>query len=205
MQIQSLGNSLLNGRFPSVDQYGNLLKGERAAKSRHFIAGGWRGGFEAWCGDWKERSLSHNFVKRNYQSTMLCDQCGAVNPHAKTPERLLPYVYSNFDEDAPWKQTLRNHAGYLQETPLHLQTPWLAIPGFDISRVRWDSAHTILLGIGKDIAASFLCDLVSRLVLQRMSFVCQTVQMQVVFNVSFKKGDKYISLTHALSRSQRFS
>lgn len=128
MQIQSLGNSLLNGRFPSVDQYGNLLKGERAAKSCHFIAGGWRGGFEAWCGDWKERSLSHNFVKRNYQSTMLCDQCGAVNPHAKTPERLLPYVYSNFDEDAPWKQTLRNHAGHLQETPLHLQTPLAGNP-----------------------------------------------------------------------------
>ena len=172
MQIHSLGKSLLNGRFPSVDQYGNLLKGERAAKSCHFIAGGWRGGVEAWCGDWKERSLSHCFVKRNYQSTMLCDQCGAVSPHAKTPERLLPYVYSNFDESAPWKQTLRNHEGYLQETPLHLQTPWLQIPGFDISRVRWDSAHTILLGTGKDMAASFLCDLVPCHVFkQRLSFV----------------------------------
>ncbi len=159
---------MLNGRFPSVDQYGNLFNGARAAKSGQFIAGGWRGGFEAWCGDWKERSLSHCFVKRNYQSTMLCDQCGAVSPHAKTPERLLQYVYSNFDVCAPWKQTLRTHAQYLQETPLHLQTPWLAIPGFDISRVRWDSAHTILLGTGKDIAASFLCDLVSCHVLQRM-------------------------------------
>jgi len=126
------------------------------------IAGGWRGGFEAWCGDWKERSLSHSFVRRNYQSTMLCDQCGAVNPHAKTPQRLLQYVYSDLTEGAAWKQTLRNHETYLRETPEHQLTPWLRVPGFDISRVRWDSAHTILLGTGKDIAGSFLLDIVAQ-------------------------------------------
>ena len=133
--------------------------GARGTKANQPIAGGWKGGFESWCGDWKERALSHSFVRRNYQSTMVCDQCSAVNPHARTSADLLHLVYSDFRVDAPWTRTIRNHTTYLAETPAQNQTPWLAVPGFDISRVRWDSAHTILLGTGKDIAGSFLCDM----------------------------------------------
>ena len=129
------------------------------AKANQLIAGGWRGSFESWCGDWKERSLSHSFVRRNYQSTQLCDQCGAINPHARTPQRLLHLVYSNFL--GPWRDTIRSHDDYMAETPVHLLTPWLSVPGFEISRIRWDIAHTVLLGTGKDLAGSFLCDLVS--------------------------------------------
>lgn len=158
---QNQGKTLLSGRFPKYDQYGYLLKGQRGLIADQLVAGGWRGAFESWTGDWKERSLSHCFQKRNYQSTLVCDQCGAVSPHARTPHRMLEYVYSNFQDDAPWKQTLRNHEDYLRETPDCMLTPWLSVPGFNISRIRWDVAHTILLGAGKDIAASFLCDLVS--------------------------------------------
>ena len=151
----------------SVDAFLNMInmatfwRVNVASLPTSWFAGGWRGAFESWTGDWKERSLSHCFQKRNYQSTLVCDQCGAVSPHARTPHRMLEYVYSNFQDDAPWKQTLRNHEDYLRETPDCMLTPWLSVPGFNISRIRWDVAHTILLGAGKDIAASFLCDLVS--------------------------------------------
>lgn len=152
---------MLDGRFPATDQYGHSLHGWRADRAGEYVAGGWRGGFESWCGDWKERSLSHNFQRRNYQSTMVCDQCSAVNPHARTAQHLLRLAYSNFSKDAPWRETIRSHQTYVRETPANLQTPWLAVPGFDISRVRWDTAHTILLGTGKDMAGSFLLDLAS--------------------------------------------
>lgn len=156
-----LGKSLLEGKFPSVDQFGHLLRGARAAKAGELICGGWRAGFESWTGDWKERSLSHSFIKRNYQSTRVCDQCSAIAPHARTAANLLHLVYSNFGAHAPWRQTIRSHQQYLQETPVAEQTPWLAVPGFTIERVRWDTAHTVLLGTGKDISASFLWDLVA--------------------------------------------
>ena len=142
-----------------MDQYGALLKGKRGLKANTQIAGGWKGGFESWTGDWKERSLSHMFIRRNYQSTLMCDQCRAVQAFKKTPDELLPLLYSDFGLNAAWTSTLRNHQDYLNETPMLHRTPWLAVPGFDINRVRWDSAHTILLGTGKDIAGSFLCDI----------------------------------------------
>ena len=148
------------------------LGAARAAKAGRPIAGGWRGGFESWCGDWKERSLSHSFVRRNYQSTMMCDQCGAVNPHARTRQDLLQYVYSNFL--GPWRETQRDHEAYLRETPVVYQTPWLSVPGFNISRVRWDTAHTVLLGCGKDLAASFLLDLAPRNLYMMISLIFTT-------------------------------
>ena len=156
------GKTLLSGKFPSTDHLGLALSSEREAKAGQPVAGGWRGAFESWCGDWKERSLSHCFKRRNYQSTFLCDQCGAINPHAKTPAHLLQYVYSDFQ--GRWRETLRNHASYLRETPICNYTPWLDVPGFDISRVCWDLAHTVLLGCGKDLVGSFLLDLVTWLV-----------------------------------------
>ncbi len=151
----------MSGVFPSLDQYGNQLRGDRGLKAHSPICGGWRAGFESWCGDWKERSLSHQFIKRNYQSTFLCDQCQAVQPFKRTPDDLIPLIYSDFRLTAPWTGTLRNHQTYMNQTPVGQQSPWVNVPGFSISRVRWDSAHTILLGTGKDIAASFLCDLVA--------------------------------------------
>lgn len=102
------------------------------------------------------------FIRRNYQSTLMCDQCRAVQAFKKNPEEMLPLLYSDFGlSTAGWTYTLRNHLGYLNETPVLQRTPWLAVPGFDINRVRWDSAHTILLGTGKDLAGSFLCDIVA--------------------------------------------
>ena len=154
------GKSLLEGIFPSHDQFGNDLTGDRAWKAGTHICGGWRAGFESWCGDWKERALSHHFVKRNYQSTQVCDQCDAIKPFAATPRELLPYVYTDFRLDAPWTTTIRDHQTYMHQTPAGNVTPWVEVPGFTITRVKWDSAHTILLGAGKDLAASFLYDLV---------------------------------------------
>lgn len=155
------GKNLLAGVFPTRDHLGhmfrvNTIRSERAGQP---LAGNWKAGFEAWCGDWKERSLSHMFIRRNFQSTYLCDQCDAIAPHKRTPDNLLPYIYTNFAEDAPWTQTLRTHEQYLASTPSANLSPWLELPGFHISCVRWDVAHTVLLGTGKDIVGSFLCDL----------------------------------------------
>ena len=152
---------MLDGKFPSHDQFGNLLTGSRALKAGKYIAQGWRGAFESWAGDWKERTLSHQFIQRNYQSTRVCDQCSAVKPFAATPPELLNLIYTDFRLDAPWTTTIRTHNDYLRETLAANRSPWVDVPGFTIGRVKWDSAHTILLGAGKDLAASFLYDLVS--------------------------------------------
>lgn len=158
MSLEISGKNILAGKFPSTDQFGNNLLGKRALKANQDICGGWHAGFDSWTGDWKERSLSHVFVGRNYQSMRVCDQCGAIKPFSRTPNNLLPLVFTDFSEHAPWKATIRSHEQYLQETPQHQQTPWLHIPGFIITRVKWDSAHTINLGAGKDLAASMLFD-----------------------------------------------
>ncbi len=151
---------MLEGKFPTHYQFGNLLSGERGAKAGSLICGGWRGAFESWTGDWKERVLSHQFIGRNYMSMHVCDACDAVKPFSKTPQNLMHLIYTNFDLDAPWTRTLKDHATYLRETPNEQITPWVQVAGFDITRVKFDIGHVILLGAGKDVAASFLFDLV---------------------------------------------
>ena len=154
------GKSLLSGKFPSEDQFGLPLLGSRAGKADTWIANGWRAAFESWTGDWKERSLSHQFVRRNYQSMRMCDQCDCIKPFAATPQNLLHLIYTNFSMSAPWTSTIRSHEQYLASTEAENLTPWLEVPGFKISRVKWDSAHVILLGTGKDLSASVMWDLV---------------------------------------------
>ena len=151
---------MLSGVFPRVDQFGNELFGQRALKAGELICGGWRGAFSSRARDWKERSLSHNFIKRNYQSTYCCGQCNAIKPFAATPQNLLPYVYTDFRMDAPWTRTIRSHETYLAETANDHISPWVEVDGFTINRMKFDSAHVILLGTGKDIAASVCFDLV---------------------------------------------
>ena len=128
-----LGKTLLDGRFPSVDQFGNKLLGARAKRAGELVCNGWRAGFEAWCGDWKERSLSHNFVARNYRSKQICDQCDAIQPFARTPQNVMHLLYTNFADDAPWKETIRSHQNYLDATPPSLITPYVEVPGFSIT------------------------------------------------------------------------
>ena len=152
----------MEGIFPERDQYGNLLTGKRALRANQPVAGGWRAGFDSWCGDWKERSLSHCFVGRNYQSTQVCDQCNAVKPFSRTPPDMLPLLFTDFRADAPWVATIRTHESYLRTTPRDQISPWVGVPGFFLSRVRWDTAHTILLGTGKDLCASVLFDFVAQ-------------------------------------------
>ena len=96
--------ALLDGVKPMLDQYGCSLK-----KGGGVIAGDWRAGFDAWSGDWKERTLSHHFEKRNYGSTLCCDACLAVNPFTKTPAAWLPFLYTDFRLNAPWTNTIVTH------------------------------------------------------------------------------------------------
>ena len=153
------GKTLLSGVFPNTDQFGNRMLGLRGQRAGNLVCGGWRAAFESWCGDWKERALSHQFIKRNYQSMRVCDQCDAIKPFQNTRAELLELIFTDFRLDAPWTRTLRSHQAYLDSTPPEQVTPWVEVPGFLITRVRWDSAHTILLGTGKDVAASFLFDM----------------------------------------------
>ena len=141
-----------------MNQFGSALSGDRAEKAGNPIANGWRGGFDAWTGDWKERALSHHFIKRNYMSMRCCDQCNAVKPLKRTPQNLHYLMFTDFRPNAPWTQTLRDHGTYLAETPLAQRSPWLGVPGFDINRVKFEVAHTILLGIAKDVVGSILLD-----------------------------------------------
>ena len=63
------GQTLLSGVFPSTDQYGNGLSGERAARAGKHVAGGWKACFESWVGDWKERSLLTRGPRRIFCNT----------------------------------------------------------------------------------------------------------------------------------------
>ena len=112
----------MDGIFPSIDQFGNPMLGKRALKAGQSICGGWRGAFDSWTGDWKERALSHCFIRRNYQSTQVCDQCLAVKPFARTPQNLLRLVFTDFSETAPWRSTLQSHDEYVQNTPVDQRT-----------------------------------------------------------------------------------
>ena len=159
-----------------------------ASRAGSPVAGGWKAAFESWAGDWKERSLSHQFAKRNYGSTLLSDQCRAIQPHKRTPENLLELVYANFNLDAPWTTTTRDHNTYLDQTPPAQQSPWVRVPGFDIRRVRWDSSHTILLGCGKDIAASFLLDVATRLLPWQAIFGKSLFQILGVLEKQMENG-----------------
>ena len=94
----------------------------------------------------------------------MCDQCDCIKPFAATPPELLHLIYTNFSMTAPWTRTIRTHEMYLASTNVADHTPWLDVPGFKITRVRWDSAHVILLGTAKDLAASVMLDLVSSLI-----------------------------------------
>ena len=70
-------------------------------------------------------------------------------------------------------------------------TPWVEVPGFSIKRVRWDSAHTILLGTGKDVAASFLFDMdlwFRHWHILGFLLFAKTVTVVVVFNKDQKKN-----------------
>ena len=151
--------TLLTGKFPHHDHLGQpFLDARRARKAGALIADGWRLAFDAWIGDWKERTLSHNFVGKNYLSQCVCDACGAIQIFQKTPERVRHLTYCNFSADAPWQFTRVTHEVYLQKTRASELTPWMAIPGFRKERVQWEPMHVILLGTGKDVAASVLCD-----------------------------------------------
>ena len=98
MSLEISGKNILAGKFPPTDQYGHDLLGKRALKANQDICGGWHAGFDSWTGDWKERSLSHVFVGRNYQSMQVCDQCGAIKPFSRTPNHLLRMVFTDFNE-----------------------------------------------------------------------------------------------------------
>ena len=156
--------SLLSGTFPDRDHLEQpFVDARRARKAGAPIANGWKIGFDAWIGDWKERTLSHNFVGKNYQSRSVCDACEAVQIFPRTPESLYHLTYCNFREDAPWQSTRVTHDEYMRNTHSSNVTPWAAIPGFRKERIQWEPMHVILLGTGKDVAGSILCDVASSL------------------------------------------
>ena len=156
--------SLLSGKFPDRDHLEQpFVDARRARKAGTPIANGWRMGFDAWIGDWKERTLSHNFVARNYQSRSVCDACDAIQIFPRTPKHLHHLTYCNFREDAPWQSTRVTHDEYMRNTHACNVTPWAAIPGFRKERIQWEPMHVILLGTAKDVAASILCDVASSL------------------------------------------
>ena len=63
--LDNQGESLLEGRFPFLNQFGSALSEARAENAGKTIANGWRGGFDAWTGIGKSdlfRAISANEI-----------------------------------------------------------------------------------------------------------------------------------------------
>ena len=60
---------------------------------------------------------------------------------------------------------------YLRTIEPQNMTPWMQVPGFRIERIKWEIAHTTLLGCGKDLSSSVICDLVCCLAVATLGYV----------------------------------
>lgn len=55
-------------------------------------------------------------------------------------------------------------------------TPWMQVPGFRYERIKWEPAHTLLLGCGKDLASGVICDLVELPILSAITERCAILE-----------------------------
>ena len=89
----------------------------------------------------------------------MCDGCMASNPCSKGNADVGPNTFINFNDDAPWKNTLVSHEEYMeQEVP----SAFSCIPGWRLEMVFRDFAHMDLLGYGRDLGGALIKTMVHR-------------------------------------------
>ena len=150
--------ALAAGTFPAADEEGRAFGPRhhptRAAKAgKPLTSDGHRGCWAEFRGDWK--FLHEALHTREYATgNNCCHLCAAVKAG---PDALL---YTNFAIDCELRATRVTSDGWMQAALADRHaSPLLAIPGFDIWRVRFDIMHTLDLGILAHALPSALTEL----------------------------------------------
>ena len=139
---------LSSGIMPATGFYNEELTGQRAEWAGRPVAGPWRFAFVGCKGDGKARVETHQF-RRNYNSTYICEACLATQAFPRAPTALL---YTDFSDNALYRQTLIQHDDYLSgEATL---SAWCVVPGFRLETVWHDLMHVVFLGTARDSVAS---------------------------------------------------
>ena len=100
--------------------------------------------------DLKARWQCHR-LDNYYRCKKCCDRCMAIQPMDSTQH---PMTYKNTARDAPYAATCKDHDEYLRTA--RQQSPWCAVPGFQIETASFDMMHLVYLGIAKNHVPSCL-------------------------------------------------
>ena len=126
----------------------------RIKRSGTLIASGWGATFSSLNHDIVEETKLHMF-QRNYLCNFLCKRC-LGNRHLD-----VGCAY-NMSASRDVGDLLCDHAHYLATTPFGQQSVWVNEPSWTIERNIGDGLHMMWLGVGKDLGAQLLDDLVVR-------------------------------------------
>ena len=145
---------MMSGRFPAKDFSNNAWPENswRASMAGEPIAGPYTAFFSGVTHDNKARYQTHKF-ENFYNTKYVCEQCPACS-------HLHPLSYGDSRPGANWRRYILKHGDYLARTPLEKLTPWLAMPGFSLSRALFDYMHCYHLGIGRDCCGQWIWDLI---------------------------------------------
>ena len=99
--------------------------------------------------------MGFNLVTRMY------DRC-----LAETGDNCDPHMnFKNMSSTAAWPLTGLDQNQY-ELLDAFSQSPWSAMPGFNLENISFDWLHNVYLGIGKDLCASGLLTLIEKNVYQ---------------------------------------
>ena len=135
-------NIALENRYPAVDHNGEQIRGRRRYKANQPLhPQGVRMVFAGTVGDWKWHWEAFN-LQTYYNSEEVCVTCHAV----KSSDSEL--CMHNFALDAPWTETVRSLADYLEEQrQLDTLHPFCNIVGWHNQNIFEDVVHTDCLGV----------------------------------------------------------
>lgn len=139
---------LLDGTHPHTDFRGRPWpdgsKRQRLAGTR--LAGPWCAGIVDVVGDWQW--ICELLHVPYWSADAMCWECCATQAgHLQ---------FCDFRREAPWRNTTRTSQDLFALQPAHRQCPLLLIPGFSIDCVRWDTMHTVNLGVALWVVAGVL-------------------------------------------------
>ena len=142
----------MSGFMPETGLYGEAYsdcpKSLRAFQANRPIAAGARFAFAGLKSDRKANTQLHRY-QQSHQAKFICESCLAMKP--TTARSDLHYCYGNFQQNAPWRTTLRSHEDYVAQEGV---SPWLQVPGFNVLLHYEDLMHNAFLGHVRDAIAS---------------------------------------------------
>lgn len=126
---------------------------DRGKKAGTPFAGGFRFVFCGKKGDSKAR-MESNLFARHYQTTLLCEECCAVQPFPRAPKEL---TYMDARATAKHRLTKVSHEMYMANAKE--VSPWSVVLGWRLELEFRDTMHAGPLGLLRDLIASGLNDL----------------------------------------------